>query len=293
MLIFLSDISNRVEAGLHSVSLSSASDGSSSTTSSLNKSVGDLRSVSQNFAPQQVKLSSPSVGGGSQFSGSTVSSGTSSGSSYVSSLLGPKTAYLIPQAAGPSDVSVTSSKQLTELLSACQAGDLLTVKKMMKEDSSLLFARDLSGRSALHFACSYGRSDIVRFLLSQGADPDSNSNSGETPLHVACISGQAKIIQLLVSHVSDIDATDKKGQTPTHYAALNGEIACLNILCNQGADICMEDKHKRTAIHLAATRNHCDVIQYLLEHGIELDSLDFEGKTPAHYAAAYGGLECL
>ena len=201
---------NRVRRGLHSVSLSSASD-SSTATGSLNKSVDDLRSVSQNFVTQQ--LSSPS---GSDFSGSTA---TSSGASYISSSLVPKAAYLIPQSAGPSVVSVTSSKHLSELLYACQAGDLPIVKKMTRDDSSLLFARDLSGRSAFHFACSYGRYDSV----SLGADPD--SNSGETPLHVACISGQAKIIQLLISHVSNIDAMDK-GQT---MLPANGETGCLNI----------------------------------------------------------------
>lgn len=279
-----------MKTGLHSVSLSSDTDSSSTPANSLNKSVDDLRSVSQNIIPRQLELSSPS-GHGSESSGSTLFS--HSGSSYASSSLVSKAAYLIPQSVGPSAVSVISSKHLDELLSACQAGDLPRVKKMIKEDSSLLFAKDLSGRSALHFACSYGRYDIVKYLLSLGADPDSISNSGETPLHVACISGQARIIQLLVSHVSDIDATDKKGQTPTHYAVLNGEIVCLNILCNQGADICMEDKHQRTAVHLAATRNHCDVIQFLLEHGIELDGVDFEGRNPAHHAAACGNLECL
>ena len=146
---------NRVRRGLHSVSLSSASD-SRTTTGSLNKSVNDLRSISQNFVPQQ--LSSPSAWIRLQW---LYSYKFWTGSSCISSSLVPKAAYLIPQSAGLSVVSVTSSKHLSELLSACQAGDLPIVKKMMKDDPSLLFARDLSGRSALHFSCSYGRYNIV------------------------------------------------------------------------------------------------------------------------------------
>lgn len=54
--------------------------------------------------------------------------------------------------------------------------------KYMVEDLSLpVSEKDLSGRTALHYACDLENEDIIVFLLEHGADPKAKDNNGSTP----------------------------------------------------------------------------------------------------------------
>ena len=62
-----------------------------------------------------------------------------------------------------------------------------------------------SGETALHFAASRKNTDLVRLLLSAGANRDSKSNQGYTPLDVAKFPDNAPnegVIHLLVNRAS-------------------------------------------------------------------------------------------
>jgi ankyrin repeat protein len=58
-------------------------------------------------------------------------------------------------------------------------------------------ARDASQFTPLHWAASYGRSDMVELLLSHRADRSAKSWDGKTPLDFARESKDAKTIRLL------------------------------------------------------------------------------------------------
>ena len=60
------------------------------------------------------------------------------------------------------------------------------------------------GDPPLYQAAHWGRADMVRLLLSRGADPDIQANTGVSPLHGAASnvarSGSAAVVSLLLSH---------------------------------------------------------------------------------------------
>lgn len=58
-----------------------------------------------------------------------------------------------------------------------------------------LDAANYDGRTALHIAVARGAEDIVRFLISQGCDPERKDNFGRTPMIEAA--DQEEIIELL------------------------------------------------------------------------------------------------
>lgn len=58
-----------------------------------------------------------------------------------------------------------------------------------------LDASNYDGRTALHIAVARGAEDIVRFLISQGCDPERKDNFGRTPMSEAA--EQEEIIELL------------------------------------------------------------------------------------------------
>ena len=68
-------------------------------------------------------------------------------------------------------------------------------------------AVDKHGSSALMWAASFGRLEVVRWLvLEQGAEVDATNKAGRTALMFACKYGQVAICRFLLSDEGGADA---------------------------------------------------------------------------------------
>ncbi|MDO8348952.1 MAG: ankyrin repeat domain-containing protein [Planctomycetota bacterium] len=66
--------------------------------------------------------------------------------------------------------------------------------------------RDEDGRTALHYACSFGRLGMVRLLLQRGADRDLvNEHFHENPLHLATAGTHLGVVLVLLQHGARAD----------------------------------------------------------------------------------------
>jgi ankyrin repeat protein len=63
------------------------------------------------------------------------------------------------------------------------------------------------------------KTELVRFLLERGANPNPKENGVTTALHFAAQVGNAEVITMLVHKHARIDATDERGETPQQRAA--------------------------------------------------------------------------
>ena len=89
------------------------------------------------------------------------------------------------------------------------------------------------GRTPLHWACTSGTLEIVRYLLDQNAEVDVRDSSGWTPLHIAGLvplifsassavlivdhpasAGHEEIVRELLGAGADVNRTNDKGLTP-------------------------------------------------------------------------------
>ena len=76
------------------------------------------------------------------------------------------------------------------LHAAARSGDVGRVRRILAADRNALGDRDGTGATALHEAVSSGRAEVVRLLLSRGADPCAADTDGRTPLHCALRAGR-------------------------------------------------------------------------------------------------------
>src|SRR5258708_3836125 len=88
-----------------------------------------------------------------------------------------------------------------DIIKAVKVGDLELVKQIIGSDPSLLESEEPDGTRPLHFACWKGHTEIVQYLLDQGADITAqnagNTHWGGTPLHVtAHANNRAEALQL-------------------------------------------------------------------------------------------------
>lgn len=59
-------------------------------------------------------------------------------------------------------------------------------------------ATDSKGRTALYYAAKYGEIEIVRHLLSNGADPNLHDKMVNYPIHEAVDGGHLDVVELLI-----------------------------------------------------------------------------------------------
>jgi WD40 repeat protein len=148
---------------------------------------------------------------------------------------------------------------------------------------------DESGWTALQWAASTGQSDVIRYLLRRGADPDVLSFDGQPALHLALAAGFSEAAGLLVEGGADIVQTDASGFTPLHYAAVNGFGDLVEMLIARGADLDARDNPERiTPLMLAAAAQSRDASELLLCSGASPDHRNVNGLTAADVASNSG-----
>ncbi|MGH7712009.1 MAG: ankyrin repeat domain-containing protein [Gemmatimonadaceae bacterium] len=102
---------------------------------------------------------------------------------------------------------------------AAGVGRLDSVKSYFDEDGNLkASATDEHLKSAFKWACGYGRTNVVEFLLTKGIDV-SERHRGETRLHVAALGGHLDVVDMLLQRGAPIDAKDETYKsTPLGWA---------------------------------------------------------------------------
>lgn len=86
------------------------------------------------------------------------------------------------------------------------------------------------GYSPLMLAAYNGHTDLVKYLLSAGADPNSSDLTGNTVLMGASFKGELEIVRLLVTHGADIHALNPNAQSALHFAQMFGRTDVVKFL---------------------------------------------------------------
>ncbi|HJZ81485.1 MAG TPA: ankyrin repeat domain-containing protein [Pyrinomonadaceae bacterium] len=107
-----------------------------------------------------------------------------------------------------------------DLESAAGTGQVDTIAHYIAEDGTL---RAGATRKQLNYgflwACEYGHTPAVRFLLDRGFRPDANLLQRETGLHWAAFGGHAEIVDLLLRTNAPVNVQDERFDgTPLGWA---------------------------------------------------------------------------
>ncbi|KAI9345692.1 ankyrin repeat-containing domain protein [Obelidium mucronatum] len=147
-----------------------------------------------------------------------------------------------------------------------------------------------SGYTALHFAAGHGHLEVVQTLIDAHATIDAIDKNGKlTPLIHACRTGQLEVVKLLLSKGANIFAADNMGRTPLIHAVKNGHFELVVTLLAEGADASASDTSDNSPLHYACGFGWRDIAKVLLDYGqAELNALNSWKCTPLMIADMKG-----
>jgi len=178
----------------------------------------------------------------------------------------------------------------------------------------------------------FGYREIVRLLLSYGADADSEHNNTWTPLYNAvmygngtmtvvcydprdkslqCVNSKVRfckpedyieIVKMLIAAGADVNAkavyktNSMKGTYPLQIAAIKGWTEMTELLLSAGAKAVINEKddvYHYTPLHHAAEQNNKALVKVLLDNGADREIKDDKGRTPLKIAEEKGHTEII
>lgn len=185
--------------------------------------------------------------------------------------------------------SPDSSKGLTQ---AVLAQDFARVQAALEQGADPN-SRDEQGTPVLSLAVSRTSTEIVRALLSKGADIHAKAKSPEdvngTPvIWNAAANGTGEIVRILLQAGADPNARGVQGFTPLMGAALLGNTATLEVLIAAKVDLEARGDSDDTALMAAANWGQYEATRLLLDAGAKINALGELKATPLMYAAQHG-----
>lgn len=155
-----------------------------------------------------------------------------------------------------------------------------------------IYAKDAGGLSVLHYATSNGNIDIIRILLEEYKfDIETLDNNKCSALMYACSYTKSDVIQFLLEKGANVNAEDCKRRNGAHFASGKGDLNNLEILHKFNCNLWKLNQDSNYPLHEAAYKGHFDVLEFLINnlnqennyHSI-INHKNSNGQTALHLA---------
>ncbi|KAF4316448.1 hypothetical protein BBO99_00006171 [Phytophthora kernoviae] len=173
------------------------------------------------------------------------------------------------------------------------------VKFLVEEAHANVNLCNRTNHAPLHEAVAGGFTDVVEYLLLNGADKYVVDKMGVTVWHEAAGNGSVEMLELLVRydvslHLDGQEQVDKvMARHPFHYAAVEGRDSFVKALLEKKlVDVNFVDADGCTAIYYAAANGHVDVMQVLLSFDGDPNIASIR-RSPLHCAVEWHRVECV
>lgn len=181
------------------------------------------------------------------------------------------------------------------IVKAADYGDIKRIEKLLSEGTDIDEKDEtVNGRTALHMVATKPRFDLVKYLLSKGADVNVKNGDGKTVLEAYMDERKATMLHWYtgigdldkaiasIGKGADINARNIDGDTPLHIAVMKSEnLGIVIFLVESGADIIATNSLAgMTPLHLAAEEGNFDIVKYILTKDTNVNRRNAHGSTP-------------
>jgi ankyrin repeat protein len=182
-----------------------------------------------------------------------------------------------PDALSGDTVAAQPDPAVVRMLHALRNGSRQEFNRALAENPNSVNGRGEAGWTPIMYAALYGEADLVRVLLTRGANPKIHNDGGGTALMYAV--EDAEKVRLLLASGADVNARSGEGRTALLIAVgRNGSNDVVKVLLDAGADPSVRLPDGRGPLALAVAARDPSLLQLLMDRGA--------GKTPLPLANA-------
>ncbi|XP_065355557.1 E3 ubiquitin-protein ligase MIB2 [Calliphora vicina] len=147
------------------------------------------------------------------------------------------------------------------------------------------------GKACIQVAAHQGFVDIVKLVISKGANVNVVDKEGDSALHYAAFGNQPDTMRILLQNNANINFLNASHCSALHICAHKKTPHCVRELLSFGADVNIQDSYGDTALHDAIGKENTEVVELLCN----APNLDFtmknnRGFNVLHHAALKGNL---
>jgi hypothetical protein len=167
-----------------------------------------------------------------------------------------------------------------ELVAAVQDVDIPRLRQLLEAGQDIATPSRRNGYRPIHLAVGSKKTDVVRFLLERGADPNQTADRLARPLSLAIVVGcDDVLLQMLVDAGADAEAPDVKQFRPLHAAGEIGNVAGIRFLVAHGVERDPRTVDGLTPLHIACALGHLDAAKELIRLGADIKAASNMGTA--------------
>ncbi|KAK6346561.1 hypothetical protein TWF696_006684 [Orbilia brochopaga] len=133
--------------------------------------------------------------------------------------------------------------------------------------------------SALYYTSFGGLTNAVKYLLTQGANVDTQGGCHGNALGAASYQGHDRIVELLLSRGADVNAHCGYHGSALGAASHQGHGKTVELLLSRGADVNAQGGFHRSALGAASYQGHGKIVELLLSRGADVNSYGIHGSA--------------
>ena len=173
------------------------------------------------------------------------------------------------------NIDAVDAQGETPLSHAVIDGQIEIIKLLLSKGANVNIKNHEFGMTPLHLAVIIPfdcKTEIINLLLEHGADIDAVTNKGDTAIQYAAnyfAANHSEIVKLLISKGANVNIQNAYGATLLHSASRKGDSSLVKILLSNGAKPNIKDNDGKTPLDIAIKEGHSEIVIILKEHGVK------------------------
>lgn len=169
-------------------------------------------------------------------------------------------------------VDIGDLNSFTCLHHACIGGRFEMVKLLLSLGADINLSSSITTRkwTPIHFASRSGSKEIVEELIKAGVNKEVKTSFGLTPLHVACEFGRENVVKYLLDlkvNKNEITNDENQNITPLHYAVVGNFDNLVKILLDNHVDINKKNGADCDSLEIASKADNIKMMELLIGYG--------------------------
>ncbi len=193
--------------------------------------------------------------------------------------------------------------RMTDLLETMRAAavtgrpvdpDMLeAVKALIRDGADTGYRRPGGLLSPIAYAAAIGDPELIRMIVSRGADVEDGGSGSSSPLMIAVRQKNVRAVDALLDMKADPNHPRYNPDTPLMEAVRNRDPAMVRRMLDHGARPNVHPASSLSPLHLAAKAGDSEIMGLLLAAGANPDEVLFGRSTPMILALQEGCVPCV